>query len=442
MLTCSPDLAGWLRRTGSVTPHEPEPLAGIEAAIDSHALLANLPSDIIHQALPLADGTTAHTLTRTSDTTIAALHRDVAMLRETLDAVEGQIVVYDSNLIYVFGNAAYHSFYPHLPPEAELVGKPYEHVLGLSIAAGATVDPLHRADPQDFIAERRAAILVRTQATRETHNARMNRWSTVRTNWPPHGNRVSLRVDITALKRLQQQLLDTQRTRTIGHISGGVAHNFNNLLTVIISNIEMLLDEPSLTEKTTRLARRTLSSAEAGARLVRQLLSFSQPDATPTRTIDPNQILADMADMLHGAAGPTIPIEIVPDPQAGGVRADPAQLTIAMMNLVLNARDAVKEGLKAGTTRHGRIRITTAPAKWTEAGVSIRVSDNGIGMSPDVVAAAFDPFFTTKGLATSSGLGLSQVHSFAVGTGGDVRIQSVPGAGTSVEILLPASLPA
>lgn len=424
VLSCSPDLPQFLARSDQPSPHL---LA---------ELLASLPSFIVHQALPLNDGTLAHTLTRLPPEHVQLQH-DNRMLRETLDAIDGPVVVYSNDLIYVFGNAAYHAFYRHLPAEAELIGKPYDHVLGLSLAAGATTDPQARADPAAFIAERRTAMLQRVNSTQEIHSSRLGRWTTVRTTWTESGNRVSLRVDITALKRLQQELLDTQRMKTIGHISGGVAHNFNNLLTVIISNIEMVLENDDLGEDSARLVRRALSGAEAGARLVLQLLTFARRDVTEAQTIDPVLVLTDMAELLRGAAGASIPIEIVPASEVSMIRVDPAQFATALMNLVLNARDAVQSGLRERTTRRGRIRISIATTP--ESLVAITVSDNGCGMPPEVVVAAFDPFFTTKGPAAASGLGLSQVHGFALGAGGDVRIQSVLGSGTSVEIELPAA---
>jgi signal transduction histidine kinase len=422
LLSGSPDLSDWLGLP-TIPLHEP---------------LASLPPGIHSQAFPLENGTTVHVLSREEPSAVERLQQDNQMLRETLDAIDGPVVVYSSDLHYVFGNRSYHDFYPHLPPEHDLVGKTYEQVLGISMSADTIADPLARTDPARFVAARRAHMLDRDHSFSEQHNPKLGRWTTLHVKWTPSGNRVSLRVDITPFKRLQQELLDTQRMKTIGHISGGVAHNFNNLLTVITSNLEMLLEDARLPADGASLARRALSSAEAGARLVRQLLSFAQRDFTQTRTVDPNMVLAEMADLLRGAAGSAVPTEIVPAPDLGLVHVDPSQFATAMMNLVLNARDAVQQGLASGTTRHGRIRISTMRvSEGAQPMVSVRVSDNGCGMAPEVAAAAFDPFFTTKGLATASGLGLSQVHGFVTSVGGDVRIQSVPGSGTSVEIQLP-----
>ncbi len=436
VLSHSPDLPDWLGMDPGPLTDLPDWLGMDPGPLTD--LLAHLPQGINCQAFPLDNGTTVHHLSREEPGLAEQLQQDNQMLRETLDAIDGPVVVYSSDLRYVFGNRAYHDFYPHLPGEPELVGKTYDEVLAISMSADTIVDPLAHIDPPGFIAARRAHMLDRSHSFSEQHNPRLGRWTTLRVKWTPSGNRVSLRVDITPLKRLQQELLDTQRMKTIGHISGGVAHNFNNLLTVITSNLEMLLEDARLPADSIQLARRALSSAEAGARLVRQLLSFAQRDLTQTRAIDPNQVLADMAELLRGAAGAAITVEIVPSGPIGLIQVDPTQFATAMMNLVLNARDAVQEGLTAGTTRHGRIRISAA---WVSEGsqpmVAIRVSDNGCGMPPEVAAAAFDPFFTTKGLATASGLGLSQVHGFATGAGGDVAIQSMPGSGTSVEIKLP-----
>ncbi len=422
VLSHSPDLADWLGLG-------PEPV---------QYLLDHLPKDIRRQSFPLDNATTVHLLSRDIPTEAERLQQDNQMLRETLDAIDGPVVVYSSDLHYVFGNSAYHAFYPHLPPEAELAGKTYDEVLALSLAAGTVADPLARTDPARYRATRRAHMLDRAHSFREHHNPDLGRWTTLRVKWTPSGNRVSLRVDVTPLKRLQQELLDTQRMKTIGHISGGVAHNFNNLLTVITGNLEMLLADGRLPADRSHLARRALSSAEAGARLVRQLLSFAQRDVTQTRAVDPDLVLADMAELLRSTAGAAITLEITPSDTIGRIQVDPTQFATAVMNLVLNARDAVQDSLAAGTLRHGHIRISAVQVhRSTQPMAAIRVSDNGCGMPPEVAAAAFDPFFTTKGLAAASGLGLSQVHSFATGAGGDVRIHSVLGQGTSVEIQLP-----
>jgi signal transduction histidine kinase len=420
--TASPDLVDWLGISGT-------------AAAD---LLNRLPDDVSVASFPLEDGAVAHVLTRSAE--LQRLHRDNAMLRETLDAIDGPVVVYTGELIYVFGNKAYHAFYPHLPPEAELVGKSYEHVLGLSVAAGTIPNPRAKTDPVAFVAERRAAMLDQRNTTEEVYNSKLGRWSSVRVQWTPSGNRVSLRVDITALKRLQQDLLSTQRMKTIGRISGGVAHNFNNLLTVISGNLEMLLDDATLPPMARRMATRSLSGAESGARLVRQLLTFAQRDTTQARPLDPNAHLTEMAELLRGAVGSSITVVFSLAPDVGQISVDPAQFSAALMNIMLNARDAVTEAVQTGTASKGLITIATSDRTTYPDHrhyVSIKVIDNGIGMSAEVAAEAFDPFFTTKGLAVASGLGLSQVHGFALGAGGAVQIETVPGEGTTIELRMP-----
>ncbi len=409
-------------------------------------LLARLPPDVTVQSCPLDDGTTAHVLTRdATQRENAELRRDSRMLRETLDAIDGPVVVYSNTLVYVFGNRAYHAFYPHLPPEEVLVGKSYDEVLGLSIAAGAVSNPRAALDTAAYVAERRTAMLDRQDKISESHNPKLRRWSSVRVQWTPSGNRVSLRVDITAIKRLQQDLLNTQRMKTIGRISGGVAHNFNNLLTVISGNLEMLLDDPGLSEAGRHMAMRAFSGAEAGARLVRQLLTFARRDITQSRVLDPNTLVADMAELLRGGAGSGIIVMVELEAGVGMVDVDPAQLSDALMNLVLNAREAVEAAARGGAATGGRITITTSRSEDAPdfvsipSFVSIRVTDNGIGMAPEVAAEAFDPFFTTKGLAVASGLGLSQVHGFAIGAGGTVTIDSTRGEGTTIDIRLPVA---
>jgi len=285
--------------------------------------------------------------------------------------------------------------------------------------------------------------------------------------WTPSGNRVALRIDITELKRLQQELLRAQRMETIGRISRGVAHDFNGLLTVIVSNLEMIGLYAADPGRVVALADGALNAAESGARLIRQLLTFTRRDVTRPRVLDPNELLAGMDDLLRRTTGPEIDFEIVTDAAAGHAYFDASQFEGAIMNLALNARDAVRAADRsngeagngeAGTGEAGTGEAGTGEAVNDEAGgsgpgkivistgrlaagdgtfVAVSVADTGCGMAPEVAALAFDPFFTTKPTGSGPGLGLSQVYGFVTGAGGQARIDSTVGQGTTVTMLLP-----
>lgn len=362
--------------------------------------------------------------------TIAALQRENALLRETLDAIDGTVVVYDSDLRYRFSNRGYHDLFPHLPSDQDLAGKHFADILALSIAAGAVADPEAAVEPASFTARRIAEIQDRSRPVREARNPKTDTWSQIRVKWTPTDNRVALRVDITALKRLEQELLRAQRLETVGRISGGVAHDFNNLLTVIMSNLELIRLRPTDIPRVDRLAADALQAADAGARLIRQLLTFSRRDMTQPRPWDPGELLTGMEDLLQRTAGTGNQLVLNLDPAAGQSIFDASQFESAIINLLLNAREAI-----ALTGTHGAVTVSTRQVG--AASLTISVTDSGGGMSPEVATQAFEPFFTTKAFGLGPGLGLSQVYGFVTGAGGHVTIDTLSGKGSTITLCLP-----
>jgi signal transduction histidine kinase len=216
---------------------------------------------------------------------------------------------------------------------------------------------------------------------------------------------------------------------------------------VIVSNLEMIGLYAGDPTRVVTLADGALNAAESGARLIRQLLTFARRDMTRPRVLDPNELLAGMDDLLRRTIGPEIEFEIVADPAAGHAYFDASQFEGAIVNLALNARDAVRAagpvGQVADGVKLGRISISTSRVAGANGSfVAISVADTGCGMSPDVAAQAFDPFFTTKPTGSGPGLGLSQVYGFTTGAGGQVRIDSTVQQGTTVTMLLPLAEPA
>ncbi len=362
---------------------------------------------------------------------LAAATQENAVLRETLDTIDGAIVVYDPEQRYLFANQAYHATFPHLPPDSVLKRLRYADVLALSIAAGAIADPMARLNPSGFISRRVTEMDDRRLGVREIHHPGADRWSQIRVKWTEGGNRVSLRIDITELKRLQKHLLSAQRMESISRISGGVAHDFNNLLTVITSSLEMISLRPDDTTRVRSWSDSALVAAETGARLIRQLLTFARRDVVQPQLLEPNALLAGMHERLAYAAGPDNRLQLVLGPECGQASFDAIQFEAAMLNLVRNAGEAMSR-----RPRSVPIIIRTSR---TDGVISIAVSDAGWGMDADVAAQAFEPFFTTKPVGAGPGLGLSQVYGFAAGAGGQAHIATEAGQGTTVTIELPAS---
>jgi signal transduction histidine kinase len=244
-------------------------------------------------------------------------------------------------------------------------------------------------------------------------------------------------------EKAEAQLRQSQKMEAVGRLTGGIAHDFNNLLTVILGNLTAARRRLGDTADE-RLARALDGAREGGRRaaeLTQRLLAFSRQQPLAPAAVDANRLIAGMADMLRRTLGEDVQIETV---AAGGLwraLADPHELENAILNLAVNARDAMPGGGKL-TIESGNVYLDEAYADTREevrAGqyVMISVSDTGSGMPPDVVAKVFEPFFTTKPAGKGTGLGLSQVYGFAKQSGGHVAIYSEPDLGTTVKLYLP-----
>lgn len=247
-------------------------------------------------------------------------------------------------------------------------------------------------------------------------------------------------LDITERNQVERQLREAQKLEAVGHLTGGVAHDFNNLLTVIMGYAEMLSE--LLTDPSARsMAKMTLSAAERGAELTNRLLAFARRQPLDPKPTDINRQVAAMQALIRRTLWESIEIEFASEPGLGIAEIDPGGLDTALLNLVVNARDAMPEG--------GKLTIETAntlldpdyaerhPEVSPGEYVMVCVSDTGVGMDPETVARAFEPFFTTKAEGKGSGLGLSMVFGFTKQSGGHIKIYSEPGEGTSVKLYFP-----
>ncbi|MDE2050165.1 MAG: hypothetical protein KGJ72_04035, partial [Gammaproteobacteria bacterium] len=237
-------------------------------------------------------------------------------------------------------------------------------------------------------------------------------------------------------------LAHAQKMEALGLLAGGVAHDFNNLLHVIRNSLEVLQRQGPQADSG-RYMEMIRRSADRAAALTRQLLAFSRRQPLELRPIDPNDLVAQVAELLRHSLGERIAIETLLGPEIGSVAADAGQLETALLNLAINARDAIPQaGLLTIETANATLDESLAAARsarFTPPYVMISVSDTGTGMPPEVAARACEPFFTTKGPGHGTGLGLSQVAGFAQRSGGHVRISSEPGKGTTVRLYLPRS---
>jgi len=247
-----------------------------------------------------------------------------------------------------------------------------------------------------------------------------------------------LMAEIAEREKAEALLVQAQKMEAVGQLTGGIAHDFNNLLTAVVGSLELLLRRTG-DEKLRRLASNALQAAERGGKLTAQLLAFSRRQRLTPVPVDPNAIIEAMRDMLARTIGPHIRIETELAPDLWRALADTTQLEVMILNLAINARDAMPSGgLLRIVTRNRAAPPPTLGAELAEGEyVEISVCDTGTGMAPDVLRHAFEPFFTTKAQGRGTGLGLAQLYGFAQQSGGTARIDSEEGKGTTVTIYLP-----
>jgi PAS domain S-box-containing protein len=243
--------------------------------------------------------------------------------------------------------------------------------------------------------------------------------------------------DITERKQAEKALSQAQRMDALGQLTGGIAHDFNNLLTVIIGSLE-LSETATNFDQVRELARDAHEAAEMGARLTSRLLTFSKQRKLEPAVINLNEQIANMMDLLRRSIGETITISTSLAGDLALVKVDPSEIENAVLNLAINARDAMKKGGKL-VIETENVRVSSNAEHGLPPGDCVRlsVSDTGSGMSPDVVARAFEPFFTTKPAGQGTGLGLASIYGFVKQSGGNATIYSEPGQGTTVNLYLP-----
>ena len=283
--------------------------------------------------------------------------------------------------------------------------RPEEVALVQDVAA-RTWDALQRARAETALRELNATLEQRIKAATEAHAETLAR------------------------------LHEAQKVETLGQLTGGVAHDFNNLLTPIMGGLDILSRKLAHDERAQRIASGAMQSAERAKTLIQRLLSFGRRQTLQSRAIDLATLIEGMRDLIERSIGPLIQITLDVPGDLPAVEADPNQLELAILNLCVNARDAM-EG--AGRLTIAAARIESKDGSGEPECVALRVSDTGKGMDQATLAKATEPFFTTKGVGQGTGLGLSMVYGLAAQSGGKLTLTSAVGQGTTVELVLPVS---
>jgi two-component system cell cycle sensor histidine kinase/response regulator CckA len=252
---------------------------------------------------------------------------------------------------------------------------------------------------------------------------------------------IAYSIDVTERKRLEEQLLQAQKLEAIGQLAGGVAHDFNNLMAIITAHADLLLARLSANDPCRELAEPIKHAGERAAVLTRQLLAFSRKTILDPRVLDLNELIQEASRLLRSVLGEGIELVLALSPELGRVRADPHQLEQVLLNLAVNARDAMPQG--------GKVTIRTEDVELRSSSLNLNVpvrpgpyvalslSDTGCGMTPEVQARIFEPFFTTKEVGRGTGLGLAMVYGFVRQSDGHIEVRSEPGQGATFTIYLP-----
>jgi PAS domain S-box-containing protein len=301
---------------------------------------------------------------------------------------------------------------------------------------GTVIDITERKKTEEALAASEAALRTERQALDDLNRTLEERVAE---------RTAELEEEMSARNRAEEALRQSQKMEAVGQLTGGIAHDFNNMLTGIIGGINVAKRRiaSGRLDDVDRFMDASVDAANRAAALIARLLAFSRRQTLDAKPLDVNEHLAATRDLLRRTLPENVAIEIEADPKAGWIIADANQLESALLNLAINARDAMPDGghLTISTTTRtiGEVEARSLPGLKPGAFVAIGVSDTGSGMPPETVARAFEPFFTTKPIGQGTGLGLSMIYGFAQQSGGQVEIESHVGAGTTIRLLLPAT---
>ena len=249
--------------------------------------------------------------------------------------------------------------------------------------------------------------------------------------------------DVTDRRMAEERLRQAQKMETIGNLTGGLAHDFNNLLTVIIGNLDLLQELTKNNPDQKRQVELVLEASLRGAELTRQLLAFSRRQPLQPKILNLDELIGKTARLLTRVLGENIRLNVQLEPNMGSILVDESQMESALINMAVNARDAMPDGGTL-TIKTGRLRVDgkdeSLPPDLIPGDYSVvELSDTGYGMPPDVLARVFEPFFTTKPAGKGTGLGLSMVYGFVRQSGGYVSVESEVGTGTTLKLYFPCS---
>jgi PAS domain S-box-containing protein len=389
----------------------------------------------------------------------AALAESEAELKLISDALPELISFIDKNYIYRFANRAYESWWGRRPED--MIGRHVSEVVGeegfafrlphMQAAMAGEDRRLEVAVPQadgrvrygdvrymprfgaDGTVEGFYAFVIDVTQRKKAEEALQRLNETLESQ---------IEERTRALRATEEALRQSQKMEAIGQLTGGIAHDFNNILAAISGSLEFIKRRIAAgrVQEVGKYVDAAVAASKRAADLTQRLLAFARRQSLEAKPVDVNALVKSIGHLLRRTMGGAITIETVSDESAGLALTDASQLESALLNLAINARDAMPKGgtLTISTSRIELDAPIGLPDLAAGSYVVVRVGDTGVGMTPEVLARVFDPFYTTKPIGQGTGLGLSMVYGFARQTGGHVRIESAPGEGTEVSLYLPA----
>jgi PAS domain S-box-containing protein len=360
-------------------------------------------------------------------------------LANAIQSISEGFALYDSEDRLILCNEQFRLMFPDIS-DSLVAGMTFEESVDYAIDTEHYV--LGDLTPEQFKRQRMASRH-RANGTPLVVQISGERWMRIREHRTLDGGIVGIWTDITDLKKQEQKLIQSQKMEAIGQLTGGIAHDFNNLLAVILGNLELADERLDPDSKMVRYMNRAKTGARRATALTQRLLAFSRKQPLVAKSTSVESILLGMMELLRGSLGEHIEIQHSFEEDLWDVHVDPNQLETVLLNMAVNARDAMPEGgfLSIRCQKIAAESLSVLSIGELEDGdyVEISLQDTGTGMDSEVLDRIFEPFFTTKGVGRGSGLGMSMVYGFAKQSGGHVEVDSTPGEGTRVSLYLPRS---
>ena len=382
----------------------------------------------IYLGVAILSSLTLAAVTRERSTSEHALRKEAERFQKVFDNIPVMVVMHDG-----LGGI-------------EGVNREFERVMGWSAEELARINVLEECYPDPDMRREVIEHMGAPQAGWRLFKARIKDGRLLETLWANvqllDGSYLGIGQDVTEQQELEAQLRQSQKMEAIGRLSGRIAHDFNNLLTVILGYTKLSLDYPTSAEELRENLDQTRLATERAAQLTRQLLAFSRKQVRQPRVLDLNEIVVEMGGMIRRLIGPDVTLGIETDPKLRPIIADPNQIEQAVLNLVVNARDAMPHGGHLSiSTEDTRTSVTENQSPGTDAGSwsQLTISDTGCGMDEETKSRAFEPFFTTKQPDKGTGLGLATVYAIVSQAGGHISIDTTPDAGSEFRIYLPSA---